>query len=52
VATLVGIVQDQCIHEQCVLEVFWETFTSERQAIAVAKYIGAYEGGFGPQSGP
>jgi hypothetical protein len=52
VATLVGVAQDQGVHGQCVLKVFWETFASERQAIAVARYIGAYEGGFDPQSGP
>jgi hypothetical protein len=52
VATLVGIAQDQGVHGQCVLNVFWETFASEHQAIAVTQYIGAYEGGFDSQSGP
>jgi hypothetical protein len=45
VATLVGVAQ-------CVLKVLWDTCARERQAIAVAQYIGAYEGGFDPQSGP
>jgi hypothetical protein len=52
VATQVGVAQDQGVHGQCVLEVFWETFASERQSIAVALYVGAYEDGFDPQSGP
>jgi hypothetical protein len=52
VATLVGVAQDQGVHGQCVLEVFWDTCASKRQAIAVAQYIGAYEGGFDPQCGP
>ena len=42
-ATLVGVAQDQGVHGQCVLEVFWDTWASKRQAIAVAQYIGAYE---------
>ena len=52
VATLGGVAQDQGVHGQCVLEVIWDTCTSKRQAIAVAQYIGAYEGEFDPQSGP
>jgi hypothetical protein len=52
VATLVGVAQDQGVHGQCVFEVFWDTCASKRQAIAVAQYIGAYEGGFYPQWGP
>jgi hypothetical protein len=52
VATLVGVTQDQGEHRQCVLKVFWDTCASKRQAIAVAQYIGAYEGGFDPQCGP
>jgi hypothetical protein len=51
VATLVGVAQEQSVHEQCVLKVLWDTCAKERQAIAVAQYIGAYEGGFDPQSG-
>jgi hypothetical protein len=52
VATLVGVAQDQGVHEQYVLKVFWDTCARERQAIAVAQYIGAYECGFDLQSGP
>ena len=52
VATLVGVAQDQSVHEQCVPKVFWDTCAKERQSIIVAQYIGAYEGGFDPQSGP
>jgi hypothetical protein len=52
VATLVGVAQDQGIHKQCVLEVFWNTCPSKCQAIAVAQYSGAYEGGFDPQCAP
>jgi hypothetical protein len=49
VATLVGVSQDQGVHGQVyVLEVFWDTCANKRQAIAVAQYIGAYEGGFDP----
>jgi hypothetical protein len=51
VATLVGVAQDQGVHEQCVLKVFWDTCARERQAIAMAQYISANEGGFDPQSG-
>jgi hypothetical protein len=51
VATLVGVAQDQGVHKQCVLKVLWDTCASERQAIAVAQYIGAYESGFDPESG-
>jgi hypothetical protein len=51
VATLVGVAQDQGVNIQCVLEVFWDICASKRQAIAVAQYIGANEGGFDPQSG-
>jgi hypothetical protein len=46
VVTLVGVAQDQDVHEQCVIEVFWDTYASKRQVIAVAQYIGAYEDGF------
>jgi hypothetical protein len=52
VATLVGVAQDQGVHEKCVLKVLWDTCVRERQAIAVAQYIGAYEGGLDPQSRP
>jgi hypothetical protein len=52
VATIVGIAQDQGVHGQGVLKVFRDTCASKRQAIAVAQYIGAKEGGFDPQSGP
>jgi len=52
VATLVGVAQDQGAHKQCVFKVLWDTCASKRQAIVVAQYIGAYEGGFNPQSGP
>ena len=52
VTTLVGVAQVQGVHEHCVLKALWETFASERQAIVVAQYIGAYEGGFDPQSRP
>jgi hypothetical protein len=52
VATLVGVAQDQGVHGQCVFEVLWDTCASKRQAIVVAQYIGAYEGGFNSQSGP
>ena len=51
VATLVGVAQDQGVHGQCVLEVFWDTCASKHQTIAVAQYIGAYESGFDPGSG-
>jgi hypothetical protein len=51
VATLVGVAQDQGVHGQCVFDVIWNTCASKRQAIVVAQYIGAYEGGFDPQSG-
>lgn len=51
VTTLVGVAQDQGVNIQYVLEVFWNTCASKRQAIAVAQYIGANEGGFDPQSG-
>jgi len=44
VTTLVGVAQDQGVNIQCVLEVFWDTCASKRQAIAVAQYIGANEG--------
>jgi hypothetical protein len=50
VTTLVGVAQDQGVHGQCVLEVFWDTCASKRQAIAVAQYIGAYEGEFDLQN--
>jgi hypothetical protein len=50
VTTLVGVVQDQSVYGQWVLEVFWDTYASERQTIEVARYIGVYEGGFDPQS--
>jgi hypothetical protein len=52
VATLVGVAQYQGVYGQCVLEVFWDTCASERQAIAVTQYIGAFEDGFDPQFGP
>jgi hypothetical protein len=51
VATLGGVAQDQGVNIQYVLEVFWDICASKRQAIAVAQYIGANEGGFDPQSG-
>ena len=51
VTTLVGVVQDQGVNIQCVLEVFWDICASKRQAIAMAQYIGANECGFDPQSG-
>jgi hypothetical protein len=51
VATLVGVAQDQGVYGQCVREVFWDICASEHQTIAVAQYIGVYEGGFDPQSG-
>jgi hypothetical protein len=51
VATIVGVAQDQGVHGQCVLEVFCDTCASKHQAIAVAQYIGAYEGGFDPHCG-
>jgi len=47
-----GIAQDQSVHEQCVLEVLWDTCTTEHQTIILAQYIGTYEGGFVPQSCP
>ena len=50
VETLVGFAQDQGVNIQCVLEVFWDTNASEHQTIIVARYIGAYEGGFDPQT--
>ena len=52
VTTLVGVAQDQDVQKQCVFKVLWDTCASERQAIAVAQYIGAKEGGFDPQNGP
>jgi hypothetical protein len=52
VATLVGVAQYQGVHEPCVLKLLWDTCAREHQTIAVAQYIGAYEGGFDPQSGP
>jgi hypothetical protein len=52
VATVVGVSQDQGVHGQCVLEVFWDTCASKCQVIAVTQYIGVYEGIFDPQSGP
>jgi hypothetical protein len=52
VATLVGVAQDRGVHGQCVLEVFWDTCASKRQTMAMAQYIGAYEGGCDPQCGP
>jgi hypothetical protein len=52
VATLVELAQDQGVHGQCVFEVFWDTCASERQAMAVTQYIGAYEGVFDPHCGP
>ena len=52
VATLARVAQDQGVHKQCVLKVLWDTCAKERQAIAVAQYIGAYEGEFDPQSEP
>jgi hypothetical protein len=52
VTTLVGVAQDQGIHEQCILEIFWDTCASKHEAIAVAQYISAYEGGYDPQCGP
>jgi hypothetical protein len=52
VATLVGVAQDQGIHGQYVLEVFWDTSAKKCQAIAVAQYICAYESEFDPQCGP
>ena len=51
-ATLVELAQDQGVHGQCVFEVFWDTCASERQAMAVTQYIGAYEGVFDPHCGP
>ena len=52
VATLFGIAQSKGLHGQCVLEVFWNTSVSKRQAIVVTRYLGAYEGAFDPQTGP
>jgi hypothetical protein len=52
VAILVVIAQDQGVHGQCVLEVFWDTCANKRQVIVVAQYIGVNEGGFDPQSRP
>jgi hypothetical protein len=52
VVTLVGVAQDQGVHGQCVLEIFWDTCAGKRQAIAVAQYIGACEGGFDSECGP
>jgi hypothetical protein len=40
VATLVGVAQYQGVHEQCALKLIWNTCARERQAIAVAQYIG------------
>jgi len=52
VAILIGVAQEQGVHGQCVLKVFWDTYASQRQSIVVAQYIGANEGGFDPQSMP
>lgn len=35
-ATLFGVAQSQCLHKQCVLELFWDTSARECQAIVVA----------------
>jgi hypothetical protein len=51
VATLVGVAQDQDVQKQCVFKVLWDTCASERQAIAVAQYIGVYESGFDAEGG-
>ena len=45
-----GCTRPRCKHTM-VLEVFWDICASKRQAIAVAQYIGTYEGGFDPQYG-
>ena len=51
VITIFGVSQWQGVHGQYVLEVFGDTSTSERQAIEVAWYIGAYKYRYDPQTG-
>ena len=50
VATLFRVAQRKGLHGQCVLKVF--SYTSERQVITVAHYLGSYEGRFEPQTRP
>lgn len=51
VATLFSSTQQQNVHKQYVLELFWDTNANECQKIAVEQYLGAYEYGFDPQTG-